>query len=98
MDLGVTGWQDKEHKRLRNGKQYAGVKKTKFDPLINNGALKLLMVGIHPRRFGVRIVLLYLFACRQRRLKGGVRGSLVVTFASARCPWFYPGQGRNLDF
>src|SRR6218665_1290556 len=52
-----------------------------------------------PCGFGVRIVPLYPPACRKRRLKGGVRGSLVVTFTAARCqgPKFYPGQGRNLD-
>src|SRR6218665_1133879 len=44
-----------------------------------------------------RCILLH--ACRKRRLKGGVCGSLVVTFAAARCqgPRLYPGQGRNLD-
>src|SRR6218665_1781074 len=54
---------------------------------------------LYPCRFGVRIVLLYPPACRKRRVKGGVRGSLVVTFAAARCqgPRFYPGQGRNSD-
>src|SRR6218665_3201424 len=31
----------------------------------------------HPCRFGVRIVLLSPPACRKRRLKGGVRGSLM---------------------
>src|SRR6218665_1163703 len=38
-------------------------------------------------------------ACRKRRLKGGVRGSLVATSAAARFqgPRFYHGQGRNLD-
>src|SRR6218665_48649 len=52
-----------------------------------------------PCRFGVRIFLLYHSACRKRRLKGGVHGSLVVKFAAARCqgPRFYLGQGRNLD-
>jgi len=31
--------------------------------------------------------------------KEGVRSSLVITFAAARCqgPRFYPGQGRNLN-
>src|SRR6218665_1365340 len=49
--------------------------------------------------FGVRIVLLLPPACRKRRLKGGVRCSLVATSAAARCegPRSYPGQGRNLD-
>src|SRR6218665_3965725 len=49
--------------------------------------------------FGVRIVSLYPPACRKRRLKGGVRGSLVLSFAAARCqgPRFYLGHGRNLD-
>src|SRR6218665_3490545 len=53
----------------------------------------------YPCGFGVRIVLLYSPACRKRRLKGGVRGSLMVKFAAARCqgPRFYLGQGRNLD-
>src|SRR6218665_1545124 len=34
-----------------------------------------------------------------RRLKGGVRDSLVATSVAAICqgPRFYPGQGRNLD-
>src|SRR6218665_2113627 len=52
-----------------------------------------------PCGFGVRIVPLYPPAYRKRRLKGGVRGSPVVTFAAARCqdPKFHPGQGRNLD-
>src|SRR6218665_1659629 len=52
-----------------------------------------------PCGFGVRTVPLYLPACRKRRLKGGVRSSLVVTFAAAGCqgPRFYPAQGRNLD-
>src|SRR6218665_2939474 len=35
--------------------------------------------------FGVRIFPLYPCACRKRRLKGGVCGSLVLTFAAARC-------------
>src|SRR6218665_2641983 len=50
-------------------------------------------------RFWVRIVLLLPPACRKRRLKGGVRCSLVATSAAARCqgPRSYPGQGRNLD-
>ena len=50
-------------------------------------------------RVRVRIVSLHPPACRKRRLKGGVRGSLLVTFTAARCqgPRFYPGQGRNLD-
>ena len=49
--------------------------------------------------FGVRIVPLYPPACRKRRLTGGMRGSLVVTFAAAKCqgPRFYLDQGRNLD-
>ena len=53
----------------------------------------------NPCRFGVRIVLLQPPACRKRRLKGWVRGSLVATSAAARCQGsrFYPGQGRNLD-
>src|SRR6218665_689709 len=54
---------------------------------------------IYPCRFGVRIVLLQPPACSKRRLKGGVRGSLMATSAATRCqgPRFYPGQGRNLD-
>src|SRR6218665_614413 len=38
-------------------------------------------------------------ACRKRRLKGGMRGSLVATSAAARCQGLrvYHGQGRNLD-
>src|SRR6218665_205289 len=52
-----------------------------------------------PCRFGVRIVLLKPPACRKRRLKGDVRGSLVATSAAARCqgPRFYPRQDRNFD-
>src|SRR6218665_2744713 len=59
----------------------------------------LSMLWKSPCGFGVRIVPLYPPACRKRRLKGGVHGSLVVTFMAARCqcPRFYPGQGRNLD-
>src|SRR6218665_2172652 len=42
---------------------------------------------------------IYMYACRKRRLKGRVRGSLVATSAAARCqgPRFYNGQGSNLD-
>src|SRR6218665_995413 len=56
-------------------------------------------INMYPCRFGVRIVLLSPPACRKRRLKGDVRGSLVATSAAARCqgPRFYPGPGRNLD-
>src|SRR6218665_3561682 len=52
-----------------------------------------------PCKFGVRLVPLYPPACRKRRLKGRVRGSIVATSAAARCqdPRFYPGQGRNFD-
>src|SRR6218665_1191846 len=59
----------------------------------------LLTLSITPCWFGIRIVPLYPPACRKRRLKGGVRSSLVVTLAAARFqgPRFYPGQGRNLD-
>src|SRR6218665_3843698 len=56
-------------------------------------------VDHNPCRFGARIVLLHPPACRKRRLKGGVHGSLVATSVAARCqgPRYYPGQGRNLD-
>src|SRR6218665_3073322 len=48
--------------------------------------------------FGVRIVPLYPPACRKRRLKGGVHGSLVVTFAAAiNATVRGSTQGRNLD-
>src|SRR6218665_3417048 len=54
---------------------------------------------LEPCGFWVRIVPLYPPACHKRRLKDGVRGSLVVTFAAARCqgPKFYPGHCRNSD-
>src|SRR6218665_1991753 len=54
---------------------------------------------VNPCGFGVRIVPLYPPACHKRRLKGGVRGRLVLTFAAARCQGlgFYPGQGGGLD-
>ena len=42
--------------------------------------LKDMSVGVR-----VRIVALCPPACRKRRVKGGVSGSLVVTFAGARC-------------
>src|SRR6218665_1609973 len=38
----------------------------------------------NPYEFGVRIVPLYPPVCRKRQLKGGVRRSLVVTFAAIR--------------
>src|SRR6218665_3838348 len=41
----------------------------------------LYKTNFNPCRFGVRIVLLYHHASRKRRLKGGVRGSLVATSA-----------------
>ena len=39
---------------------------------------------IDPLQFGVRIVPVYPPACRKRRLKGGVHGSVVVTFTATR--------------
>src|SRR6218665_1060409 len=49
-----------------------------------------------PCRFGVRIVLLQPPACRKRRLKGGVRGSLVATSTAARCQGPTPARAEIL--
>src|SRR6218665_2938914 len=44
-----------------------------------------LTLSVTPSCFGVKIAPLYPPACRERRLKGGVRSSLVIRFASTRC-------------